>query len=104
MIILIDQDGRIEQIAGHGPDLSSEGSAITRRASWVQPCNLLLRAAFHVLRLAGDDSRLAAWTRSWRCLWQVQIINGPLLPGTWRYRAEAIAAEVEWLEKHRLGA
>jgi hypothetical protein len=101
-IITIDSNGRIEQIAGHGPDLSGEGQAETRRASWVVPVNVFLRAAFHACRWFGDDTALAGWTRRWRCLWKVQIIDGPVLPGAWRDRSEAIAAEVAWLERNRL--
>jgi len=111
----ISEGGRIEQIAGHGPDLSGEGQQQLRRASWVEPCSLPLRLAFHLLRrwewLAtymtdGDphEDFISAWTRSWRCHWRVRIIGGPVLAGTWRDRAEAIAAEVAWLERERFGA
>ena len=103
-IITIDETGRIEQIAGHGPDLSSEGVVTKRRASWVEPNSVLPRLAFNLLRLCcRDESRLAGWTRSWRCLWRVRIIGGPVLAATFRDRAAAIRYEVEWLERNRFG-
>jgi hypothetical protein len=105
MIINIDSTGKIQMIAGHGLDLSGEGIAVKRRASHVEPVALLPRLAFHLIRrLVNDDSRLAGWTRRWRCLWRVAIVDGPILPGAWRDRLEAIAAEVEWIERERFGA
>ena len=103
--LLIHEDGRIEMIAGHGPELSGEGVAVKRRASHVAPVNPLLRLAFHAIRcLVADESRLAGWTRRWRCQWRVAIVGGPVLDGTWRDRLEAIAAEIEWIEREQFGA
>ena len=106
MIINIDTDGTIELIASQdAAEIMQLGEATKRRASHVEPQALLLRAAFHAIRaLCSDESRLAAFTRSWRCLWRVNIIGGPILPGRWRDRAEAIAAEVEWIEQNQFGA
>lgn len=105
MIINIGTDGKIEMIAGHGIDLSSEGVSVKRRASHVEPVSIPLRLAFHLIRWSvADDSRLAAWTRGWRCLWRVAIVNGPILPEAWRDRTAAIAAEIEWIERHQFGA
>ena len=103
MILTIDQTGQIQMIAGHGPDLSGCGSAIKRRASHIEPCNWWLRLAFHIVRACvRDESRLAAWTRGWRCLWRARIFGGPTL-GPFAVRQDGIDAEVEWLEANVLG-
>lgn len=100
--LTIDQTGRVEMIAGHGPDLSDQGEATKRRMSHVEPCCWPLRLAFHAIRmLVRDDSRAAAWTRGWGCLWRVNVIGGPTW-GAYRDRAEAIAAEIKYLEQTRL--
>jgi hypothetical protein len=106
MIINIDTDGRIELIAhAEALPIMEQGITIKRRASHVEPVNPVLRMAFHAIRrAAADDSALAAWTRSWRCLWRVAIVGGPVLEETWRDRLQAIAAEVAWLERNRFGA
>ena len=45
-----------------------------RRVSYLEPTNLFLRLAFRALRfVGGDDSRLAAWTRTWRCQFVVDF-------------------------------
>lgn len=73
------------------------------RASHIEPCHWALRVAFHAFRaVSGDKDALAAWTRSWACLWRVRVVGGPVLPGCYRDRGEAIAAEVKWLEANRL--
>jgi hypothetical protein len=106
MILNIQPGGRVEFVAHNGLEpLLAQGIATQRRASHVDPVNPWLRVAFHaVRRLVRDDSALAAWTRSWRCQWRVAIIGGPVLAGTWRDRLEAIAAEVQWIERERFGA
>ena len=74
------------------------GPAVTRRASHVEPDGLALRGAFHTLRwLFGEKGRVSEWTRGWRCLWRANMApsGGPVLPGRWRDRKQAIAAEVE---------
>ena len=104
MIMTIDQSGNIQFIGHDGHWLADLGEMRLRRASYIEPYSLPLRLLFHCIRACvRDDSRFAAWTRSWRCLWRVRIIGGPVLAGEWRDRAEAIRAEVAWLEKHRFG-
>lgn len=74
--------------------------AVVRRASHVEPVNRLLRLAFYGLRnLFGEKGWMAAFTRLWPCLWCVDLApaGGPILPGRWRSRKEAIEAEVVWL-------
>jgi hypothetical protein len=103
MILTIDQAGRVEYIAGHGIDLDEQGRVTKRRASHVEPCSWPLRLLFHAVRsVVADSSAAAAWTRSWACVWRVRVLGGPVLAGGWRDRQQAIAAEVQWLERERL--
>jgi hypothetical protein len=92
------------------------GETITRRASHVEPATFWSRVAFHILRrFVTDKSRIAAWTRTWKCEWQINTspVGGPLLrwkdtenwrAGVWpekiaRYavRQDAIDAEIAFL-------
>ena len=104
MILAIDQSGNIQFIGHDGHWLADLGELRLRRASYIEPCSLPMRLLFHAVRACvRDDSRFAAWTRSWRCLWRVRIIGGPVLAATFRDRAAAIRYEVEWLERNRFG-
>lgn len=79
------------------------GHVTTRRASHVEPDKWPLRLIFHVLRwFFGDKGWMATFTRHWPCLWRVNVspLHGPILPGRWRDRQEAIEAEVEWLNEN----
>jgi hypothetical protein len=81
--------------------------AVVRRASHVEPDNVYLRLVFHAIRkLVADNSRLAAWTRTWGCLWRVDMspVGGGILPIQYRYRLAAIDAEVEALNNFFIGA
>lgn len=83
----------------------SLGKSTRHRATHVEPDSLLLRLAFHVLRLFfGDKGRMSEFTRHWSCLWRVNItpIGGPILAPRWKNRQEAIDAEVEWLNENFL--
>lgn len=76
--------------------------AVIKRASHVLPQNLILRILFHVLRsIWGEYGWMAEFTRSWSCLWYVDLspVGGPTLPQRFKNRAEAITAEVEWLQE-----
>ena len=72
------------------------------RASYVLPCNHLLRTLFQMVRRYGsDDSLLAAWTRTWGCDWYIDATpaGGEVLAGRWANRADAITAEIEYLNR-----
>ena len=96
------------------------GTAVTRRASHVEPVFLPLRLAFYILRWFGDKNKIADWTRNWKCGWRVNTdpVGGPILRyshlkhnasmlkfpaedwdgvAVWRNRQEAIEAEIEFL-------
>jgi len=77
-------------------------TATKTRASHVEPTSPTLKALFRRLRFEhDDDSNVAAWTRTWTCEWEANIINGPTL-GPFSDRDEAIAAEIAWLEANRI--
>ncbi len=85
--------------------LTRQGPVQLRRASHIQPVCPPLRWLFRSLRrLAGDDGRLAAWTRRWPCRWRVDLrpSDGPVLKA-FADRPAALAAEHAWLAVHILG-
>lgn len=90
------------------------GTAVTRRASHVEPVSVPLRLLFYILRWFGDKNRIADWTRNWRCGWRVNTapVGGPILRWShirpdaewglgdvyvWYNRQEAIDAEIKFL-------
>lgn len=102
-IISIDENGDATFLLNDFTrELVGSGS-VTRRASHVEPCNVALRVIFHSLRyLFGEYGKVSQFTRLWRCNWRVNLspVNGPVLPGAWRDRAQAIDAEVVWLNQN----
>lgn len=96
--------------------------AVVRRASHVEPVSAYLRLVFHAIRkLVADDSRVAAWTRTWGCMWRVDMTpvgagilhwkdvgnwnscDCPLGIATFSNRLTAIDAEVEALNNFFIG-
>ena len=77
MIISIDRNGGVRAIYTDGFNWQTLGKTLIQRASQVEP------------------DHLGLW---WADL---GLSNGPKL-GPFAKRADAIAAEVAWLEKHRL--
>ena len=75
MTLLIDPTGEITTIYQEVLDLAALGSQRIERASHVEP-----------------DAH---------GLWWAEIIDGPRL-GPFQRRSDALAAEVDWLLKHRL--
>ncbi len=75
--LVIHPDGEITTLYQEVLDLAALGVMKIERASHVEP---------------DDQGR-----------WWAQVIDGPLL-GPFALRSEALAAEVEWLLKHRLQA
>lgn len=100
LTIVIGEDGIVTCIdsAASRVVMESLGVTTTRRASHVEPDNEVLRWVFHFIReRVADDSALAAWTRGWRCLWRIRLVEtfgGNILPERFRDRDEAIAHEV----------
>jgi hypothetical protein len=80
----------------------SIGEITTKRGSHVVPDKFWLRLAFRIIRFCvRDTSRLAAWTRTWGCLWRVDTspVGGPILPDRYISRENAIAAEIKFLNQ-----
>lgn len=78
-------------------------TAVIKRASHVEPVSIPLRLAFHALRAAfGEYGWVATFTRSWRCLWRVNMapVGHGVLPQLFHNRAAAIAAEIEYLNEN----
>jgi hypothetical protein len=108
LIVSISADGESMMFIAHHPALQAltrHGEARQTRASHVEPVNVVLRWAFHIIRtVVDDDSAMAQWTRDWPCLWQanLQLSNGPVL-AAFTNRQAAIDAEIEWLQDNNFG-
>ena len=79
--------------------------SVIQRASHVEPVNGILRIVFFALRaMFGEYGSMAQFTRLWPCLWRVNLspVAGPILPTVHRDRAQAIDAEISWLESNFL--
>lgn len=64
------------------------------RASSIEPCNSVLRCLFSFIRSrVSDESFLAAFTRSWSCMWRIRFFDGTII-GPFRSRNEAVLVEV----------
>ena len=102
MKITISPEGEVRMIGGNGLDATQLGAASKQRASHVLPVNRPLRWLFRWLRdRYGEAGRVAAFTRRWPCLWQVDLApcDGPVV-GPFHLRENAIAYEIEWIEKN----
>lgn len=103
--ITIDKNGVIEFVSSEElAPLRELGPVEKRRASHIEPCSLVLRLFFHIVRrCVTDDSRIAEITRRWPCRWRVNLTlsDGPTF-GSFTDRKRAIAAEIEWLRRHVL--
>lgn len=104
--ITVDDEGRLLFIQDSRLDfLSDLGSVQTARASHVEPDAVVLRTLFHFLRrYAGEEGKLAEWTRNWKCIWRVNMgpSGGPILGARYVERSIALDAEVAWLESNIL--
>ena len=103
--ITIDETGQ-KFVGGHGAEIFELPTDTVRRASHVVPDNFWLRLAFQTIRACvSDTSRLAAWTRTWRCLWRVHVVADGLDVNLGRYRDrnQAIEAEIGFLNQFFLG-
>ena len=114
----IDENGDVLFLASTENDIFCElGSVVTKRASHVEPATFWARRAFHFLRLFGNKTKIAEWTRGWRVFWRVNTkpVGGPVIkwkhvyPGikkgvsdyvyVWSDRQQAIDFEIEFLNK-----
>lgn len=100
--VSISQDGTVRFLDSEDTRAFVSSEYLTKRASHVEPVDPILRNLFHALRARfGEKGLIAGFTRMWPCLWQVNLspISGPILPGTWRDRKEAIRVEVTHLNE-----
>jgi len=94
--VVINIDGTIQGVKSTLTEDLFTGTR--RRASHVEPVNSVLRWLFHQIRSrVSDDSRLAAFTRTWPCHWQARIFDGPVL-GPFVTREQAIHVEIAYLQ------
>lgn len=95
MKIIIKPDATVVKI--YDKEFDEQFNLRRNRVSHVEPINTALRGFFHLIRKrVSDDSKLAEWTRRWRCQWRARIFDGPTL-GPFTDRQKAIDAEVQWL-------
>lgn len=102
-ITITIEDGAVRFLLNEDTAPLVEDGATVRRASHVEPANVVLRAVFHSLRLIfGEYGRVSELTRLFPCLWRVNLApsNGPVLPGRWTDRKQAIDAEIVWLNEN----
>jgi hypothetical protein len=96
----IDENGDVIFIATDANDVFlNHGDVVTKRASHVLPENFWLRQAFRILRLFGDKTQLAEWTRRRRTTWLVDAspVGAPTFRGGWTNRQDAIDFEISFL-------
>ena len=99
--IAIQSGGEVRYIDPRARALA-QGAPSRRRVSRVEPARLSLRLLFLAVRaVVSDESRLAAWTRTWQCAWRVRIFGGPTF-GPFGERQAAIDWEITWVERHLL--
>ncbi|MCQ9090675.1 hypothetical protein [Vibrio alginolyticus] len=84
------------EVIGFADEVSFEGLTLEiydkKRVSKIVPTNFFLMLAFYALRLVcSDNSKLAGWTRVWRCSWKV-VIDGEEF-GPFQKRIDAINFE-----------
>ena len=125
VVVTVEESGDLTFLKTDSADVFLElGAVVTRRASHVEPYFLLPRLAFTLLRmLSSDDSKIAAWTRTWACWWRVNTkpVGGPILRwsdvwgedewlrllimpqfykvASWSNRKQAIEAEIQFLNR-----
>jgi len=73
-----------------------------KRVSHVVPADTLKRLFFGAIRsVAGESTKLAAWTRSWRCAWFVLVDEKQYGPFIERHEAIAFEKQLIWAQgKH----
>lgn len=101
----IAEDGTIRFLVNEDSKPFLTEDAVVRRASHVEPVQVILRLLFHGLRFTfGEKGRMSNFTRLWPCEWRINLAptNGPILPETYRDRQQAIEAEVRYLNENFL--
>lgn len=105
IVVTIGETGQ-RFIAGHGAEVFAEASDTVLRASHVVPDRFWPRLAFRAIRrCASDTGKIAAWSRTWCCMWRIDTspVGGPILGTRYGNRQHAIEAEISFLNKFFLG-
>lgn len=105
MVSIDDSTGEYQFLVSDISTCLLDDSSTVKRASHVEPVNLLARKAFYLARmLFGDTGRVSNVTRSYPGLWRVNLapVNRPILQETYVRRSKAIEAEIAYLEKNFL--
>jgi hypothetical protein len=113
--LVIDENGDCKMVLTAAAKMLNMTNSPSHRASHVEPVNPALRLIFHAVRaMVSDDSRIAAWTRTWGCTWRVNMlpVGGGLLRwndpfgnevAVFYTRPAAIDAEVRALNNFFIG-
>lgn len=101
MEIFVKPNGQVKHVSVDGFATGFLGAQTITRASQVEPVNVSLRIVFHgIRRIFGERGCVAAWTRRWPCVWQANLwLSGGPVFGPFKYRQDAIAAEIYWLNQ-----
>jgi hypothetical protein len=91
--ILLRKDGTIAWL--DEPPFTLPGRKFRKRFSEITPIRIDLFIAFRILRLLfGEQGKVAAWTRKWKCEWRMRIISSGYTETGWD-RAKLIEREKE---------
>ena len=103
--VTIDEDtAEIKYLISAESPLLILPDSTVKRASNIIPANVLLRTIWYALRMFGDDTLAARYTRTWECKWVIDFspIGYGILPVEWDSRQAAIDFEVDYLERNFL--
>lgn len=99
IIIEIEKDGTVKGFIDEVPNFISVREIERKRVSKVVPKNIILRGLFLLIRsTVSDDSKIANWTRRWKCSWIVLIEEKKY--GPFKDRTRAIRFEKELIRKN----
>jgi hypothetical protein len=100
MTLDFDDQGGITGLTHDEFPVESLGEVTSRqRYSHIWPTRRLLRVAFRLVRLlCCEKGKVARWTRSWKCEWQVRLVSAPKIV---RFVSRDRQACIQW-EKENL--
>jgi hypothetical protein len=76
-----------------------------KRVSYIYPQNFMLRQFFLIIRrIFKNNEKIIEWTRNWKCLWQVEILDGKektVFKG-FQNRKDAVKFEKDYILRKKL--
>jgi hypothetical protein len=76
-----------------------------KRVSYIYPQNFMLRQVFLIIRkIFKNNEKIIEWTRNWKCLWQVEILDGKektVFKG-FQNRKDAVKFEKDYILRKKL--